>query len=153
MGRFADLCAEIASEADEGLEGLVLPTETLARLRDAGWADEDLSDALEFVHMSFVLDELTAAADSLSARLIEVLGSFSDDEPFRRAVAGRAHLSIEVIGQLVRRVVHLEEVVAPLREGSPVERSAFDRLEKRLADQGLDAPTVPRAATRRRHGH
>jgi hypothetical protein len=144
MGRIADLCAEVAVEADETPEGLVLPQETLARLREAGWGEDDIADALELVHATYVQNELTEAADSLSAHLVGILGDYADEQPFRLAVAGRARLSLEVIGQLVRRVRHLERVLEPLREGSPVDHTAFDSLERRLADEGSQGTVRPR---------
>ncbi len=150
MGRFADLCGDIASEADEGPDGLSLPPESLARLREAGWADEDIADALEFVQLTFLQNELIEAADSLSARLVEMLGAFAEDEAFKGAVAGRARLPIDTIHQLVRRVVHLEQVIGPLREGSPVDRTGLDRLQQRLVDRGLETEPGRFRAPRKR---
>jgi hypothetical protein len=144
MGRIADLCAEVAAEADETPDGLVLPQETLARLREAGWGEDDIADALELVHASYVQNELTEAADSLSAHLVDVLGAYADEQQFKLAAAGRAHLSLAVIGQIVRRVSHLERVLDPLREGSPVDRAAFERLERRLVDEGSETAVTPR---------
>jgi hypothetical protein len=144
VGRFADLCGDVAAEADETPGGLVLPEDTLARLYALGWEDDDISDALEFVHASFVQNELLEAADSLSARLVEVLGAFGGDEAFRSALAGRARLPLEVLGQLTRRVAYLEEVLAPLRDGSPVDRVDFDRLVERLAHQEPPTPAPQR---------
>lgn len=153
MGRFADLCMEIAAEADEGPDGLILPSETLARLREAGWAEDDVSDALEFVHLTFIQNELVDAADSLSARLVEILGAYAQDDAFDLAVAGRARLSIEVIEQLVRRVATLERVIGPLRESAPVDHAALDRLERRLADRGLEGAVGLKRPSKRREEH
>jgi len=72
MGRIVDLCGEVAAAADEGPDGLVLPAEAWGRLRE-GWSDEDIEDALGFVKDSLLQSELVEAADSLSARLVEVL--------------------------------------------------------------------------------
>ena len=153
MGRFADLCGEIASEADEGPDGLIVPSETLARLREAGWAEDDVSDALEFVHLTLIQNELVDAADSLSARLVEILGAYAEDEAFDSAVAGRARISIDVIDQLVRRVSTLERVIGPLRESTPVDHAALDRLERRLADRGLEGAMGLRRPAKRRGEH
>jgi hypothetical protein len=153
VGRFADLCGEIASEADQGPDGLILPDETLARLREAGWADEDVSDALEFVHLTFIQNDLVDAADSLSARLVEILGAYAQDEAFNLAVAGQARLSIEVIDQLVRRVANLERVIGPLRESTPVDHTALDRLEGRLADRGIEEAMGLQRPAKRRDEH
>jgi hypothetical protein len=151
MGKIADLCAEVAVEADETPEGLVLPPETLARLREAGWTDDDVCDALELVHATYIQNELTEAADSLSAHLVQLLGAFGQERSFRAATAGDARLSYEAIGQLTRRVRNLEHVLEPLREGSPVDHAAFEELERRLADGGMeDRPApVPRRRTKR----
>jgi hypothetical protein len=153
VGRFADLCGEVASEADEGPDGLILPSETLARLREAGWADEDINDALEFVQLTFIQNELVDAADSLSAKLVEILGVYAEEQAFNHAAAGRARLSIEVIGQLARRVAHLERVIGPLRESTPVDRSPIDRLERRLADRGIEEAMGREPPAKRRPEH
>ena len=79
MGRIVDLCGEVAAAADEGPEGLVLSAEAWDRLR-AEWSDEDIEDALAFVKDSLLQSELVEAADSLSARLVEVLGSWGERE-------------------------------------------------------------------------
>lgn len=153
MGRFADLCVEIASEADAGSSGLILPEETLTRLRETGWTDDDIADALEFVHATFVQDELIEAADSLSGQLVDLLTAFHDDTRFAEAAAGRGRISLDAIRRLVRRVIHLEGVLAPLREGSVVDLTGLTRLEHRLADEGLGAATQPQQPhpARRRH--
>ena len=143
MGRFADLCGEVASEADTGPEGLVLPEEALARLRDSGWVDEDIEDALEFVHATFVQNELIEAADALSAQLVDALSSFDDDARFQAAAAGRGGLSLDALRRLTRGVAHLERVLAPLREDAPVDLTHIDRLARRLVDEGLEAAMKP----------
>ena len=138
MGRIVDLCSEIAAEAEEGREGLVLSPEAWDRLR-AAWSDEDIEDALALVHDSLLQRDLVDAADSLSARLVDVLGAFGDPKAFEAAVAGRGLLSLETIGQLARRVDHLEEALESHRDGPPPDRAAFDALRRRLADQGIEA--------------
>jgi hypothetical protein len=137
MGRFAELCGDVAAEADAGPDGLVLPQEALERLRESGWVDGDIEDALEFVHATFVQDELIEAADSLSGQLVELLGALDDDARFAEAAAGRARLSLDAIRGLTRRVVRLERVLAPLREGSAVDSTGVERLGRRLADEGI----------------
>ncbi len=136
MGRIADLFGEVAAAADEGPEGLVLPPEDHERLR-AEWSDEDLEDALTLVRESFLQGELVEAADSLSARLLELLGEYGDAPGFARCVEGGASLSLEVLGQLARRIDRLEEVLDVFRDGAPPERRGFDALRRRLADHGL----------------
>jgi len=143
MGKIAELCAEVAVEADETPEGLVLPQETMARLREAGWTDDDIDDALELVHATYIQNELTEAADSVSAQLVEILGAYGQERSFRAATTGDARLSYEAIGQLARRVRHLEHILEPLREGSPVDHTAFEELERRLADGGIEDGRAP----------
>ena len=118
MGRIVELCGEVAAEAEEGPEGLVLPPEAWERLR-AEWQDEDIEDALALVQDSLMQSELVESADSLSARLVDVLGAFGETSAFRRAEAGQGALSVEVIGQLTRRVARLEEILEAFREGTP----------------------------------
>lgn len=137
MGRIVDLCGEVAAAADEGPEGLVLSAETWARLR-VDWREEDIEDALGFVHDSLLQGELVEAADSLSARLLELLGTFGEAAAFRRAQAGEARFDLEAIGQLARRVARLEEVLESYREGSPPDRRGFDALQRRLMDHGIE---------------
>lgn len=137
MGRFVDLCGEVAAAADEGPEGLVLPTEVWDRLRD-DWSEEDIEDALSLVRDSLFQSELVEAADSLSARLVEVLGTWGEAGAFRRAEAGEARISLEVIDQIVRRVDRLEEILETYREGGAPDRKGFDALKLRLMDQGIE---------------
>ena len=66
MGRIVELCGEVAAEAEEGPEGLVLPPEAWERLR-AEWQDQDIEDALALVQDSLMQSELVESADSLSA--------------------------------------------------------------------------------------
>ena len=151
MGRFADLCAEVAAGADATPSGLLLPDETVARMREAGWTEADIADALEFVHATFVQDELINAADSLSGQLVELLGELVEDARFSEAVAGRAAPSLDAIRRLTRRVVHLESILAPLRESAAVDLTPVMRLERRLADEG-EAEGIP-AATHAKKRH
>ena len=137
MGRIVELCGEVAAEAEEGPEGLILHPDAWERLR-ADWQDEDIEDALALVQDSLMQSELVEAADSLSARLLDLLGTFGETPAFRRAEAGQAVLSLEVIGQLARRVARLEEVLESYREGTPPDRRGFEALRRRLADQGIE---------------
>ena len=138
MGRIVDLMGEVAAAAEEGPEGLVLPAGDWQRLQEEDWRDEDIEDALSLVHDSLLQGELVEAADSLSARIVEVLGGFGDAESFRGAQSGEARLAIEVIGHLARRVARLEEVLEVYREGSAPHRTGFDALRRRLADHGIE---------------
>jgi len=149
MGRIADLCSEIVEMAEEGPEGLILSPDAWDRLRDE-WTDEEIEDALGLVHDSQLLGDLVESADSLSARLLDLLGAFGEAAAFRRAEAGEARLPLETIGQLVRRVDRLEGILEAYREGSPPDRRGFDALQRRLADVGIDSETEPEALEPRR---
>jgi hypothetical protein len=137
MGRIVDLCSEIAESAEEGAEGLVLPPDAWERLR-AEWSDEDIEDALGLVHESLLQSELVDASDSLSARLLDLLGGFGDAPGFQKLETGAAVLNLEDVGQLARRVARLEEVLESYRDSAPPDRSAFDALRGRLADHGIE---------------
>lgn len=137
MGRIVDLCGEIAAVADEGEESLVLPAEAWDRLR-ADWSDEDIEDALGLVRDSLLQAELAEAADSLSARLVELLGAWGDAQAWAAASAGQATIDVDVIGQLVRRVDRLEEILEVYRDDQRPDRRGFDELRRRLIDQGIE---------------
>jgi hypothetical protein len=137
MGRIADLCSEIAENAEEGPEGLTLSPDLWDRLRD-DWEDEDIEDALNVVRETFLNGALVESADSLSARLLEVLGAFGGEAAFKQAEQGKARIPMEAIGQLARRVAHLEEILEAYREGSPPDRRGFDALQRRLALLGIE---------------
>ena len=137
MGRIVDLCGEIAAAAEEGPEGLILPPDVWERLR-ADWDDEDIEDAVGLVHDSLMQAELVESADSLSARLVEVLGRFGNDGEFQKAATDSGGLTFEAIGQLTRRVARLEEVLEAYRDGAPPDRRGFDALQRRLADHGIE---------------
>lgn len=138
MGRIVDLCGEIAAAADEGPEGLVLPAEAWERLRQE-WRDEDIDDALSLVHDSLLQSELVESADSLSAKMVDVLGELGEASRFREASLGAARLSFEVVGQLTRRVARLEEILEAFRDaGTAPDRRGFEALRRRLADYGIE---------------
>jgi hypothetical protein len=137
MGRIVDLCGEIAAAAEEGPDGLILPPDAWERLR-ADWDDEDIEDALGLVHDSLLQAELVESADSLSSRLVEVLGRFGDAGEFQKAAGDTGAVSFEAIGQLTRRVARLEEVLEAYREGASPDRRGFDALQRRLADHGIE---------------
>ena len=147
MGRIVDLCGEIAAAAEEGPEGLVLGPEMWDRLREE-WTDDDIEDALGLVRDSLMLGELVEAADSLSARLVEVLGSYGDARSFKQLEEGEAILGIDAVGQLTRRVSRLEEILDAYREGGTPDRTGFLGLQHRLAEYGiedeLDEDPIPR---------
>jgi len=142
MGRIVDLCGEIAAAAEEGSEGLVLPPDAWDKLR-ADWSDEDIEDAMAFVKDSLLQTELVEAADSVSARLVELLGTWGDEKGWTEAVAGRATLGVDVIRQIAHRLDRLEEVLEVYRDDAPPDRRGFDLLRRRLMDQGIEDEMRP----------
>ena len=147
MGRIADLCAEIVAAAEESPEGLVLAPDMWARFREE-WTDADIEDALVIVRESLMLNELVESADSLSGRLVEVLGSYGDARSFKKLEEGEAVIGIEAVGQLARRVSRVEEILEAFRDGGSPDRTAFLGLQHRLAEYGiedeLDEDPIPR---------
>jgi hypothetical protein len=137
MGRMVDLCGEVAAAADEGPDGLALSAEAWDRLR-ADYSDDDIEDALAFVKDSLLQSELVEAADSLSARLVEVLGSWGDAKAWAAAVEGHASIPLDVIGQLARRVDRVEEILEAYRDDKGPDRKGFDELRRRLMDHGIE---------------
>jgi hypothetical protein len=111
-------------------------------LRDE-WGDEDIEDALGLVHDSLLLGELVESADNLSLRLVELLGRFGEAAAFRQAEAGEARLSLEIIGQLARRVHRLEDILDAYREGAGPDRGGLEALRSRLIDQGIEEEMGP----------
>jgi hypothetical protein len=142
MGRIADLCGEIAAAADEGPEGLVLPPDAWDRLR-GDWSDADIEDGLSFVRDSLWQTELVEAADSLSARLVELLGTWGEAKAWAAAVEGHASISLDVIRQLAHRIDRLEEVLDLFRDQKGPDRRWFDQLQRRLMDQGIEEDMRP----------
>jgi hypothetical protein len=137
MGRIVDLIAAVAEEADIGDERMDLPQDAYDRLRQE-WEDEDIEDALKLVHETFLRDELVESADSLSARMVDVLGEFGSQKGWVRLQEGGAVLTLEVIGQLARRVNRVEEVLETFRDDPPPDRRAFDELRTRLMNLGIE---------------
>ena len=137
MGRIVDLCGEIAAAADEGPEGLVLPPDAWERLRQ-DWSDDDIEDALGFVKDSILQSELVESADNVSAHLVELLGRWGEAKAWKEAVAGQATLPVEVIRQIAHRLERLEEILELYRDQKGPDRRGFDRLQRRLMDQGIE---------------
>ncbi len=137
MGRIVDLISEVASEADFGPDGVELPPDAYERLRGE-WDDEDIDDARQLVFDRALQDELVEVADSLSARMVDVLGQLGTSNAFQRAQEGGAVLTLEIIGQLARRVQRLEEVLESYREDPPPDRRGFDELRRRLMNLGIE---------------
>jgi hypothetical protein len=141
MGRILDLFGEVAAAADEGPGGVELSQEDRERLRD-DWSDEDIDDALEMVKDNLLQGELVAAADSLSARLVEMLGAFGKQEAYEVAAEGKATISLLNIAHLARRVDRLEEILEVYRDGDNPDRRGFDELRQRILDHGIEEITI-----------
>ncbi len=142
MGRIVDLCGDVAAAAEEGSEGLVLPLEAWDKLRD-DWSDEEIEDALALVRDSIVHSELVEAADSLSARLVELLGTWGEAKAWAAAVEGHAAVPLAAIRQLAHRVDRLEEILELCRDLKGPDRRGFDELQRRLMDQGIEKDMRP----------
>jgi hypothetical protein len=142
MGRIVDLCVAVAAAGDEGPEGLVLPLETREQLLE-DWNEEDIDDALSLANGFNRQNELVEAADSLSARLVEVLGDYGEEEAFASAVEGHATIDVEVIRQLAHRLERLEEILDVFRDQAAPDRQGFDALQRRLIDQGIEEEMRP----------
>jgi hypothetical protein len=62
-----------------------------------------------------------------------VLGSLGDAATFAKAEqAGAGRFTLDVIGQLARRVDRLEEVLEVFRDGGSPDRRGFEALQRRL---------------------
>jgi hypothetical protein len=142
MGRIVDLCGDVAAAADEGPEGLILPLDAWDRLRD-DWSDEDIEDALGLVKDSLLQSELVEAADSLSTRLVELLGTWGEARAWAAAVEGHAAIPVAAIRQLAHRLDRLEEVLELYRDQRGPDRRGFDELQRRLIDQGIEENMRP----------
>jgi hypothetical protein len=142
MGRIADLCGEVAAAAEEGRDGLVLSPEAWDRLRGE-WSDADIEDALGLCRDSLLLSELVEAADNVSARLVELLGTWGEARAWPAALEGHASISIDVIRQLAHRLDRLEEILEFFREQKGPDRRGFDALQRRLIDHGIEDEMRP----------
>ncbi len=142
MGRIADLCGDVAAAADEGPEGYQLSAEAREQLRGE-WSDADIEDALALVNAQLLQTELVEAADSMSCRLVEVLGTWGEARAWTAAVEGRASISVDVIRQLAHRLDRLEEILDLCREQKGPDRRGFDALQRRLMDQGIEDEMRP----------
>ncbi|HET7291915.1 MAG TPA: hypothetical protein VFM88_05800, partial [Vicinamibacteria bacterium] len=88
---------------------------------------------------SLFQSELVEAADSLSARMVDLLGAYGEASAFAGAQQDGASFSIEIIGQLARRVDRLEDILDVFRSDPPPDRRGFEALRRRLADLGIEA--------------
>jgi hypothetical protein len=79
----------------------------------------------------------------MSARLLELLGTWGEPHGWTAAVEGRASVSIDVIRQLAHRLDRLEEILGLFREEKGPDRRAFDQLQRRLMDHGIEEEMRP----------
>jgi hypothetical protein len=137
MGRIVELLTAVAEEAEEGGDGLVLGIEASERLLEE-WKEEDLQDALGLVHDTLLQGELVDAVDSLSARLVEVLGAHGTPEAFATAEQEGLRLPLDLVAQLVRRIARVEDVLGLYRDEAGPDREGFDALHERLMNRGIE---------------
>jgi hypothetical protein len=142
MGRIVDLCVAVAAAGDDGPEGLVLPPQTRVQFLQE-WEDEDIDDALILANGFNRQSDLVEATDSLSARLLAVLGAYGEEKAFAEAVKGEARIDVDVIRQLARRLDRLEEILDVFRDEDAPDRQGFDALQRRLIDQGIEDEMRP----------
>ena len=146
MGRLLELITDVAAAADEQGTSLVLSAGDFDRLRD-DWGDDEIEDALLLAQTAFHHEAVNEAADSLSARVIEILGTFADEKRFQGAGEDGAPLGHEALAQLARSVSYLEEALALVRDAPAPDRALFDKLLERLVNRGIeDEMAVPEVA-------
>ena len=148
MGRIVELITDVAASADEEGTKLNLPMADFDRLRD-DWGDDEIEDALALAQTAFHHEAVNEAADSLSARVIEVLGLFADEKRFAACSDPDALLPVETLAHLARSVNYLEEALSLVRDAPPPDNTLFNKLLERLANRGIEAemgplPAVPK---------
>ena len=137
MGRLVELITDVAASADEAGPNLSLPPGDFDRLRD-DWGDDEIEDALALAQTAFHNEAMAEAADSLSARMIELLGLFADEARFKACAEPGALVSTDMLAKLARSVSYLEEALSLVRDAPPPDRTQFDQLLERLANQGIE---------------
>jgi hypothetical protein len=70
--------------------------------------------------------------------MIELLGLFADEARFKACAEPGALVSTDMLGQLARSVSYLEEALSLVRDAPPPDRTQFDQLLERLANQGIE---------------
>lgn len=142
MGRLIELITDVAASADEAGTSLVLSNADFDRLRD-DWGDDEIEDALALAQTAFHHEAVNEAADSLCARVIEVLGAYADEKRFASAADPEASLPTETLAQLARSVAYLEEALTLVRDAPPPDRTLFDKLLERLMNRGIEDEMGP----------
>jgi antitoxin component HigA of HigAB toxin-antitoxin module len=142
MGRIVELITDVAASADEEGATLTLPMGDFDRLRD-DWGDDEIEDALALAQTAFHHEAVNEAADSLCARVIEVLGTFADEKRFASCSEPGAPLPVESLANLARSVAYLEEALSLVRDAPPPDLALFNKLLERLANRGIEAEMAP----------
>lgn len=142
MGRIVELITDVAASADEEGANLTLPMGDFDRLRD-DWGDDEIEDALALAQTAFHHEAVNEAADSLCARVIEVLGTFADEKRFASCAEPGAALPVESLANLARSVAYLEEALSLVRDAPPPDLALFNKLLERLANRGIEAEMAP----------
>lgn len=142
MGRIVELITDVAAAADEEGASLTLPMGDFDRLRD-DWGDDEIEDALALAQTAFHHEAVNEAADSLCARVIEVLGTFADEKRFASCAEPGAPLPVESLANLARSVAYLEEALSLVRDAPPPDLALFNKLLERLANRGIEAEMAP----------
>jgi len=142
MGRIVELITDVAASADEEGANLTLPVGDFDRLRD-DWGDDEIEDALALAQTAFHHEAVNEAADSLCARVIEVLGTFADEKRFASCSEPGAPLPLESLANLARSVAYLEEALSLVRDAPPPDLALFNKLLERLANRGIEAEMAP----------
>lgn len=142
MGRLIELITDVAASADEAGTNLTLSPADFDRLRD-DWGDDEIEDALALAQTAFHHEAVNEAADSLSARVIEVLGLFADEKRFASAAEPGAPLPTETLAHLARSVAYLEEALSLVRDSPPPDHTQFNKLLERLANRGIETEMAP----------
>ncbi len=142
MGRIVELITDVAASADEEGANLTLPMGDFDRLRD-DWGDDEIEDALALAQTAFHHEAVNEAADSLCARVIEVLGTFADEKRFASCSEPGAPLPVESLAHLARSVAYLEEALSLVRDAPPPDLALFNKVLERLANRGIEAEMAP----------
>jgi len=142
MGRIVELITDVAASADEEGVKLTLPMVDFDRLRD-DWGDDEIEDALALAQTAFHHEAVNEAADSLCARVIEILGTFADEKRFADSSEPGAPLPTESLAHLARSVAYLEEALSLVRDSPAPDLTLFNKLLERLANQGIEAEMTP----------
>ena len=142
MGRLVELITDVAASADEQGANLTLGPGDFDRLRD-DWGDDEIEDALALAQTAFHHEAVNEAADSLSARVIEILGLFADEKRFAATTLPDAPISTEQLAPLARSVSYLEEALSLVRDAPPPDHSLFQKLLERLANHGIEDAMTP----------